>query len=449
MQPKRLALALLISAAVLIGWNFLFPIKNQQNTNINPQNSSSSSPSPVASQTPTKAAATPVASATPAQSVRQRTVVIKTPLYDAKFDTQGAVATSWILNVNKDNGRKLHSAGGNKNNIIPLELISQEGLKHVPREAPFDMVTGDVSFDGLLAGKNYEVEGYPDSGGDLEIKLAPNEEKRLNFVIRDSGNNFEVSKAITFKAESYATDLELRVRRGDQWLPQVQIKAGPSTGDQGLKSYSFYSVAPEAVARVAANVERHVPQEINEKKGDHLVLPGDVDWAGVGDTYFAMVVVPARRVQGLEYFSAAYEVKHDSKSEKHFLIRAHVPVPADGSKSAVYIGPKDHYVLQKATTEIAAEIGAGPERKLDLDGLINYGFGGSISRPIAEKLLWCIKKLYELTGSYGPGYHYLHHNHLLRVLSAQVALFKSDEESAEACAKDEGDPGEDQINEAD
>jgi len=400
MQQTRLVLALLISTVILIGWYYLFPIKPTQNTNQNRSNVSntSASPSPTAGQAVTTAPSpAQPSSSSPAQTVRQRNVVIKTPLYDAKFDTQGAVATSWILKANKDNGKELSSAGGDKHNKLRLELISQEGLKHQPREAPFDLVTGDVSLDGLIAGTNYTVDGYQDSGGDVEINIAPNEQKRVNFVLRDVANNVEVTKAITFKADTYSTDIEVKVRRGDQWLPQVKIKAGPSTGDQGIKSYSFYSVAPEAVASVNDRIERHPPQEINEKKGDHLVFSGDVDWAGIGDTYFAMVVIPSKRVQGLEYFSAAYEIKHDNKPEKRVLVRAHVPVPADGSKSAIYLGPKDHYVLQRASAEIGAEVG----RPLDLDGMINYGFGGWISRPIAEKLLWCIKKLYEVTGSYG------------------------------------------------
>ena len=400
MQQTRLVLALLISTVILIGWYYLFPIKPTQNTNQNRSNVSntSASPSSTAGQAVTTAPSpAQPSSSSPAQTVRQRNVVIKTPLYDAKFDTQGAVATSWILKANKDNGKELSSAGGDKHNKLRLELISQEGLKHQPREAPFDLVTGDVSLDGLIAGTNYTVDGYQDSGGDVEINIAPNEQKRVNFVLRDVANNVEVTKAITFKADTYSTDIEVKVRRGDQWLPQVKIKAGPSTGDQGIKSYSFYSVAPEAVASVNDRIERHPPQEINEKKGDHLVFSGDVDWAGIGDTYFAMVVIPSKRVQGLEYFSAAYEIKHDNKPEKRVLVRAHVPVPADGSKSAIYLGPKDHYVLQRASAEIGAEVG----RPLDLDGMINYGFGGWISRPIAEKLLWCIKKLYEVTGSYG------------------------------------------------
>lgn len=400
MQQKRLVLALLISTAVLFGWNYFFPIKAPQTSN-----TASSSASPTASATlpsPTPAAsasATPIAPAPTVETVRQRAFVVKTPLYDARFDTHGAVAISWILKKNKDNSEDLWSAGANKKQKLPLELVSQEGLKRVPREAPLDLFTGDEALDSLISGKNYNVEGYTDSTGDVEIRLSAGEKKRLDFVLRDSASNLEVLKSITFDAESYATHLEVKVRRGDQYLPQVKIQVGPSTGDQGVKHYNFYSVAPEAIAFVGDKVERHAPAEINAKKGspDHLVLPGDVDWAGVGDSYFAMVIVPARPVQGLEYLTTAYEQTEDGKPEKKYLLRALVPVPADGSNTIVYVGPKDHYVLQKASAEIGTEVA----RKLDLEGTINYGFGETISRPIAEKLLWCIKKLYQLTGSYG------------------------------------------------
>jgi len=330
-------------------------------------------------------------------SVPQRIFVVKTPLYDAKFDTHGAVAISWILKKNKDNGQDLYSAGADKKQRLPLELVSQEGLKRIPREAPLDLFTGDTSLDSLIAGRNYNVEGFADAGGEIEINLAAKEKKRLDFVLRDTTSNVEIIKSITFDAESYATHLEVKVRRGDQYLPQVKIQAGPSIGDQGV-SYNFYSVPPEAIAFVGDKIERHAAAEINEKKGDHLTLPGDVDWSGVGDSYFAMLVVPARRTQGLEYLTTAYERKVNGKTEKRHLIRALVPIPADGSKSVVYVGPKDHYVLKKASAEIGAEVG---RPQLDLEGMINYGFGGSISRPIAEQLLWCIKKLYQLTGSYG------------------------------------------------
>src|SRR6266480_6928898 len=114
MQQKRLVLALLISTAVLFGWNYLFPIKTPQN----PGTTNSSSPSPAPNGTltaPTPAASpSPAATAAVVDSVRQRILVVKTPLYDAKFDTHGAVAISWVLKKNKDNGQNLYSAGADK-----------------------------------------------------------------------------------------------------------------------------------------------------------------------------------------------------------------------------------------------------------------------------------------------------------------------------------------------
>jgi YidC/Oxa1 family membrane protein insertase len=399
MQQKRLVLALLISTAVLFGWNYFFPIKAPQNPNTNSPSASptASATLPVATPSPSSI---PTAATPGVAPVRQHVFIVKTPLYDAKIDTRGAVAISWILKKNKDSGEYLYSAGANKKQRLALELVSQEGLNRVPREAPLDLFTGDAALDSLISGQNYSVEGYADSAGDVEVNLSAGEKKRLDFVLRDSTTNLEVTKSITFDAESYATHVEVKVRRGDKYLPEVKIQVGPSTGDQGVKHYNFYSVAPEAIAFVGDKVERHAAAEINTKKGspDHLALPGDVDWAGIGDSYFAMVVVPARRTQGIEYLTTAYEQRDDGKAEKKYLLRALVSIPADGSKTVVYVGPKDHYVLQRASAEIGTEVGRS---KLDLEGTINYGFGGSISRPIAEKLLWCIKKLYQLTGSYG------------------------------------------------
>jgi YidC/Oxa1 family membrane protein insertase len=111
-----------------------------------------------------------------------------------------------------------------------------------------------------------------------------------------------------------------------------------------------------------------------------------------------MVAVPSKKTEGLEYRTTAYDYPENGKTEKRYLTTALVPVAGDGSPTIIYVGPKDHYLLNEASKEIGAKVG---RRELDLDGLINYGFGGSISRPIAERLLWCIKKLYELTGSYG------------------------------------------------
>src|SRR5204863_9535120 len=136
-SQQRFMLALVFSAAVLIGWNYFFPpVKPPQNTNANqqaaqasPQASTQASrqavAQPSASATATPATAQAAASPTPApETVPQRKIHVVTPLYDVTFDTRGAVATSWIVTRNKNTGREIHAASSTKDNPKPLELIS-------------------------------------------------------------------------------------------------------------------------------------------------------------------------------------------------------------------------------------------------------------------------------------------------------------------------------------
>ena len=158
--------------------------------------------------------------------------------------------------------------------------------------------------------------------------MGAGEKKELTFVLEDP-NGVQVRKKIVFDADRYETDLSVLVKRGEQSIPQVKVAIGPSIGDQGVSYHTFYSVAPEAVAFVDNDLERHPPAGINGNTSspDRLVLNGPVDWAGVADTYFAMVAVPHQKTEGLEYRTIAYEHKHNGGSpEKRFLITAFVPI---------------------------------------------------------------------------------------------------------------------------
>jgi len=79
------------------------------------------------------------------------------------------------------------------------------------------------------------------------------------------------------------------------------------------------------------------------------------------------------------------------------LISAWVPIPADGSRSAIYAGPKDHYLLTQTSAELRQIFG----REIDLEGTIDFGWGAWMSRRLAVPILSSIKWLKKLTGSYG------------------------------------------------
>ncbi len=327
----------------------------------------------------------------------QRIVQINTPYYEVKLDSHGAVATSWIIKKNKDTGRDLFSAAGNRHNPQPLQLISQEGLKR--NEAPLRIVTGDTKIDEVLSSRNYRMSVGESDSGDGNVNLAPGESKRIDLTLHDESIGLDVTKSLTFSADQYSIELGILLKRGDQNIPQAKLAIGPSIGDQGVAYYSFYSVAPEAIGVVGGKDERHLASSINQnqKSPDRLQLNGAVDWAGVGDTYFAMIAVPPKAYEGLEYRTTQYDYQAAGNKESRYLITAFVPMPTDGSQAQLYVGPKDHYLLTSASQKISQAVG----RQVDLERSIDYGFLGSISRPLAEPILWSIKKLHKLTGSYG------------------------------------------------
>jgi YidC/Oxa1 family membrane protein insertase len=398
MQQRRLLIALILSSAVLVLWTYLYPVTQPPTQ----QPGAAPSPSPAATEQATTQPATPAAPV-PSVSITQapqRTIVVESEYYKATFDTRGAEPTSWIIKKNKNsqNNGEIFSVAGKKSDEIPLELISPEGLKRQPRVVPLQLQTGDATLDSVLATSTYRVEGDLAAEGDVTLNLSKGDKKQLTFVLEDA-NGLLVRKTIAFDADLYETELSLQVKRGDAAVPQVKIAIGPSIGDQGVSHHTFYSVAPEAVAYVGDKVERHLASAINENGSspDRLVLNGPLDWAGVADTYFAMVAVPPQKIEGLEYRTVAYEHKTNGSAEKRHLITAYVPAPADGSRTVIYAGPKDHYLLTDASRDISQAV----QRQIDLDGLIDYGFLGWISRPLAVPILQAITYLYKATTSYG------------------------------------------------
>jgi YidC/Oxa1 family membrane protein insertase len=402
MQQKRLILALILSSAILFGWSYFYPVKTPPPTDPAAATASPTVSTPTPGNQDTSAPGQPngTASSGAAQTnAPQRTITIQTPLYTAKFETRGAEPISWILTKNAHSQSPIYSVGGRKSDQLPLDLISPEGLKRQPRLVPLQVQTGDPNLDSVLAASTYRVEELgKDSTGDVTITLAAGDKKPLTFAFEDQ-NGLQVRKTILFDAERYSTDLKLSVKRGDQAVPQLKVTVGPSIGDQGIKHHTFYSVAPEAISYVNGGVERHPAANINGNKNtpDRLVQAGPVDWAGVGDTYFAMAAIPLEKTEGLEYRTTAYDFPIEgSKPEKRFLITALVPLPADGH-TLIYAGPKDHYLLSSASDDISKTA----QRPIDLEGLIDYGFLKQISRPLAVPILQAITFLYKVTGSYG------------------------------------------------
>ncbi|PYS24994.1 MAG: hypothetical protein DMF72_03155 [Acidobacteria bacterium] len=337
-SQQRFLLALVASAAVLILWNYLFPpVKPPQpnanaNANANLQQSASPSPSSTAKATatatvtPTPAQAAAAPTPTP-ETVPQRKLRIVTPLYEATFDTRGAVVTSWILKkVKKSDGslRDVYATASTKNNPKPLELIATPPPGVAPDQLfhPLQVVTGDAAFDSALASRNYRTFGPNTESGDETINV-PGGSTQIDFVIHDGATGLDATKRLTFFADRYIAEVELKLTHNNQPVPQARLAIGPNIGDQSIEHFSFYSYAPEGIAMVNGGVRRINALEVHADKisngvfsslfewlglkspvtkpPDREPIEGQVQWAGVDDTYFGMVAVLSRPTSGLEY----------------------------------------------------------------------------------------------------------------------------------------------------
>jgi YidC/Oxa1 family membrane protein insertase len=429
-QQQRFIFALVASAAVLILWNYLYPpVKppqpnaNQQVAGSSPQSSAQSSPQATAQPSATATPAPVQASASPSptpDTVPARKITVITPLYTATFDTRGAVATSWVITKNKNTDRAIHASGSTKSNPKPLEMIpaaTPEGVAADQLTRTLQVVTGDATVDAALATKNFKVTGAKADSGDETINVTSSQQ--LDFVVHDDVTGLDATKRIVFFADRYIANISLTLTRGGQPVPQARIVIGPNIGDQGIDHYSFYLYAPEGIS-VVNNEVRRVPatevhadrrsgglfgwifeglglKAVQTKPVDRDPIDGPVQWAGVGDTYFAMLAVPAKPIAGLEYRTIPYEHKTNGKPEQRFLVTGLVPVPSDGTLTELYVGPKDHNLLADASAQ--SKQTGGPQ--VDLGEAINYGFLAWMRRGLAVPILWSINALQRLTSSYG------------------------------------------------
>jgi YidC/Oxa1 family membrane protein insertase len=413
-QSSRFFIAAALSLAVLFGWSYFFAPKPPKPENANTaQNvaNTAQTPAPIVQQTP---APTP-----PPQPVVQvpenpsRSLTIKTPLYEVKFDSKGALATSWILLKDRSpRGEKpIFADGSNESEKKPLQLISSEALNRNPREIPFRLSTGDQATDASINERNYEV-----SVNEEIIELTDKQEKQIVFTLKD-GSGLEVTKSFVFRADSYVSDLQTKVTRSGQIIPNVKLLIGASLGDQGIPHHNFYHIESEAVAYSSGNVFRQQGASFTYDAQNLSSVPvqGNVDWAGVGDAYFAMAAIPATQTAGLEFRASKYEVqtepfydgiigwilRRETTKETRHLITAYVPINADGAATTkIYTGTKDYFALADYEKKLSGDTG----RTLNFEDLINWSnwsWFRAIFKFLSIPILYSLDFLNNFTNNYG------------------------------------------------
>ncbi len=405
---------------VLFAWSYFFappPPADNANANVAANNANANTSAANTDAAQTQPTPTPETTETPAPATEdnapQRQIVIKTPLYEATFDSRGAVATGWILKESRSSKGTypLWADGSDASNEKPLQLISQKALESDPREVPFRLLTPDEALT-----KTINLSGYTVSVPEETIELAAGEEKTVEFTF-NGANGVEVKKIFTFRGDSYISDLAVSVTQNGQPVQNTKLLIGASIGDHAINHHTFYQIESEGVSGIDDDIRRHTGMSAFEFDANNKAAiqdPGSVNWAGVGDAYFAMAAIPANVGQGLEFRASRYDVdtqpyypsiyswvtRAESTTETRHLITAYVPIAADGSVNKIFTGTKDYFVLSELSGPLSDSVG----REVNLVDLINFSNYWPIRwfvKPISIPIVYALHYLNKVTHNYG------------------------------------------------
>lgn len=399
---------------VLFGWSYFYtPTKPVDNSNATTAVANANPTAPQPTPTAQPQLQTPVTVATQPDSTPNRTITVKSPLYEVTLDSKGAVATSWILVKNKSPKGEypVYADGSTDAEKKPLQLISRKALEQNPREVPFRLLTADPNITTFANERNYQISAPEES-----VTLTEGQEKKVEFTLVGE-NNVEVRKTFVFRADSYIADLAVELKQNGQPVPDTKLAIGASIGDQGINYHSLYHTESEAVAAINGDIKRHqggysFTYDANGRAT--LADNGPIDWVGMSDAYFAMAAIPSAPLQSVEYHAFKYDVpiepvyenifrwviRSPKTTETRHLVTAFMPVATDGSVTKIYTGTKDYFLLNGLSDSVSKEVG----REVSIVNLINfsnYWWLRWLTKPLSIPILYALHFINGITSNYG------------------------------------------------
>lgn len=269
---------------------------------------------------------------------KEETQIIDTDLYRVVLSNRGAVVTSWMLKKYKDGTGK------------PLDLVNAGAATKTG--FPFSVAFGK---QGPPANPNQAL---------FVAKPAPN---GLGVDYEFSDGRMVVRKSFLFLKAGYLLDVSSSVVVDGKELPHVLAWRGgfgdrvPANHAASLLSLRF-DLSQNKLLSAAAKVAKNGPvSEI-----------GSFSFAGIADTYFAAVALPADR--------SSFEVRTFSDQVSPAPGEAEAPylgVGVGGSgenRFSMFVGPKDIDILKQVNPK--------------LEQVVNFGWFGIIAKPLFLAVSW-------------------------------------------------------------
>jgi len=336
-METRLLLAFVLVGIVLVGWNYIYkppplPVTPATQGAL-PATATDHVPKPAPAAPPPPVADLPGQ----VQASQAEEFDIETDLYRVRFSNQGAVARSWILKQYKDSAGK------------PLDLVNTKALSKVP--APF-----------ALAFRNQAPPKDPNNG----LFKVEHSADNLGVTFDYSDGRTATKKTFQFTPNSYLVRITSQVTDNGVLLPHELAWRG-GFGDQSIAS----PASVESTLYYDETNSKLKKNAVKEADKGPVTTSGQYSFAGIEDSYFTAVVLPASG-SGVGLTTYSDPVPNAAGTDEK---RIGAGAGGAGLNSfSAFIGPKDADLLRSVNPK--------------LDQLIDWGWFWFIAKPLFFVLTW-------------------------------------------------------------
>ena len=358
-MEKRLILAIAMSLAVLIGYQYFFSAPPPLPGGTVGKDNAAAVPAPAAKEGSASVSA-PVSAAVVGglaakTAAPARTITVKTPLYTAALATEGGAVFSFLLSDYKDapgpGGKSLDIIGGKNPRQRTLSLYLDEDRPPLPSSLVF----------------------ASDAPAEIAVKGG---ETRSVLLTWESTAGVRITREYVFHGDKYEFEARVQTTNGSKepvavrpGLELEQVYEGELAGD----SYSFHGIVVDSGK---SGLKRYDLKDISKGK----VEKGQARWIAADAKYFTWIVLPERE----------WTVTRAS-------LLGETGVRVAAADTAATLQPGE-------TVRTGARVFAGPKRTSlleatgkDLSELIDYGWFAVVAKP----LVFLMKASNRVTGNYG------------------------------------------------
>ncbi len=350
MENKRVILAVALSFAVLLGWQFFFPPQPQQPAPAQQEQTAqpnqavdSNVAGPVSNQLPDPASTSAIVSA------KGTKLTVDTPLYSAVINSQGGLLESFELKKFKAtidaDSPYVDMVGKNALNKAPMGLI----LNGIPTWA-----NGVWGFEG----SDLKLDG----------------DKLGTLVFRGDVEGFRIERRLTFHSHNYLIDEDVRVINKSN--PSGMGRIAFTTATKSLTAADDrYNPTRIAWYNVEGLVEQNDRDELTETGVSET---GKISWAAIDSNYFILALVPradsitmkGKLQDDIFRIAAEQNVSLDKDVERKLAC-------------SYYFGPMDAPLMAKVPGELSKAV--------------DFGWFDIIAKPLVVALEW----FHQYTNNYG------------------------------------------------